>query len=155
MKSFKDNQGQSWTLSLTLAKVRQCRTKLGLDLLNPQHYMQVLHSLTDRLTFCFLLCEEQAKDLKLSVDEFEERLYGEGISQGAGDAFLSECEHFFCRLGQTTQAELTRKSLESMIASRQNLSEMQKTGQLDSLFTEAEEAIQKLLQPSDGAGSQS
>ena len=38
-----------------LGKVRQLREKLGLDLLDSQHHLQVLNSLTDRLAFAFLL----------------------------------------------------------------------------------------------------
>lgn len=155
MKTFKDNKNQSWQISLTLQKVRKLREKLGLDLLNPQHYLQVLESLTDRLAFCFLLCEDAAKKQDIDVDEFETRLYGDGVAAEAGIAFLSECELFFRKLGQEALAELTKKSIASMRSGQARLDEMLKTGQLDSLMDQAESEIQKLLQPSVGSGSQS
>lgn len=153
MKSFKDAEGQTWNLSLTLGKVRQLREKLGLDLLNPSHYLQILNSLTDRLAFCFLLVEDQAKAIGVDADAFEERLYGPGVSTSASHAFLEETQNFFQKLGQTSMEALARKSIESMKAGQARIDEMITTGQFDSLLDRAEEEIQKMLQPSGGSGS--
>jgi hypothetical protein len=155
MKTFKDNQKQTWQINLTLQKVRSLREKLGLDLLNPQHYMQVLGSLTDRLAFVFLLVEDEAKKLGIDIDAFESRLYGDGVAQEVGIAFLAECELFFRKLGQEAMAELTKKSVASMRSGQTRLDEMMKTGQLDSLMDQADKEIQKMLPPSVGSGSPS
>lgn len=153
MKSFKDNQGHTWNLSLTLGKVRQMREKLGLDLLNPTHYLQILNSLTDRLAFCFLLVEDQAKAIGIDVDGFEERLYGDTVSTDAGLAFLEETELFFQKLGQKALATLARKSIESMRSGQARIDEMITTGQFASLLDQAEAEMQKMLQLSGGSGS--
>jgi len=155
MKSFKDAEGQTWNLSLTLGKVRQLREKLGLDLLNPTHYLQVLNSLTDRLAFCFLLVEDQAKAIGVDADAFEERLYGPGVSTSASHAFLEETQNFFQKLGQTSMEALARKSIESMKSGQARIDEMISTGQFDSLLDKAEQEIQKMLQPNAGSGSES
>jgi hypothetical protein len=152
MKSFKDAEGQTWNLSLTLGKVRQLREKLGLDLLNPSHYLQILNSLTDRLAFCFLLVEDQAKVIGVDADSFEERLYGPGVSIAASHAFLEETQNFFQKLGQTSMEALARKSIESMKSGQARIDEMISTGQFDSMLDKAEEEIQKLLLPSGGNG---
>ena len=119
--------------------------------------MQILNSLTDRLTFCFLLCEEQAKRISIDADEFEERLYGDGIATEASTAFLSETEVFFRKLGQTAMAEIGKKSIQSMTTAQETMAEMVSTGQLDSLldlaFQESNQVAQ--LATDDGAGSQS
>lgn len=155
MKSFKDNQGQTWTLSLTLGKVRQLREKLGLDILNPQHYLQLLNSLTDRLAFCFLLVETQAKEIGVDADEFEERLYGDGISDIAGHAFLEETELFFQKLGQSGMEGLAKKSIASMKAGRARVTELIASGQFDSAFDKAQQEMEAMFQPADGSGSPS
>ena len=100
---------ETWTLGLTLGKVREFRTRLGLDLLNPQHHLQVLNSLTDRLAFVFLLCEEQAKQTEVSVDEFEERLIGDGFADAASDAFLAELAFFFPQPGPSGDGDTDGK----------------------------------------------
>lgn len=153
MKQFKDNQAQVWNLTLTLAQVRNLRGVLGLDLLNPQHYLQVLNSLTDRLAFTFLLVEPQAKELGVDADQFEERLYGESFSNEASLAFLEETELFFQKLGQKALASLAKRSIESMRSGQARLDEMMTTGQFDSLLDKAEAEMQQLLQPSGGTGS--
>ena len=76
MSTFKDNMHQDWTVSLTLGKVRTLREKLGLDLLNPSHYLQVLSSLTDRMAFVFLLCEDQAKEFEVDAAKISHVRYG-------------------------------------------------------------------------------
>lgn len=155
MKTFKDNMGQMWNLQLTLARTRVLREKLGLDLLNPQHYLQVCSSLTDRMAFVFLLCEEEARSMDISAEGFEERLYGDGFADQASIAFLAETEFFFQRLGQDAMAKLARRSIETMKAGQARLSEMLTSGQFDSLLDDAESEIQKLLQGSAGSGSPS
>lgn len=152
MKSFKDNEGQVWTLTLTLSKVRAIREKLGLDILNPNHYLQILNSLTDRLAFCFLLVEDQAKAMGVSIDDFEERLYGENVATEASMAFLEETEVFTQKLGQRGLAKLAKKSIESMKAGQSRIDEMMESGQLDSLLDQAEKEMADLLQPSGGSG---
>jgi len=153
MRSFKDKEGQSWHIVLSLGKTRQLREKLGLDLLNPTHYLQILNSLTDRLAFCFLLVEQQAKELNIDADEFEERLYGEGIATAASEAFLEETQLFFQKLGQNAMEALAKKSIESMRSGKARIDQMISTGQFDSLLDKAEDEMMKMLQLSDGSGS--
>lgn len=152
MTSFKDNMNQDWTLNLTLSKTRKLREKLGLDLLNPQHYLQVLNSLTDRLAFVYLLCEDQAKQYEVSIDEFEERLYGDGFSTSASMAFLEETESFFRKLGQSAMETLARKSIQSMTAGQARVAEMMSSGQFDSLLDRAQSEMESLLPGTAGAG---
>lgn len=131
------------------------REKLGLDLLNPEHYGRLVGSLTEQMAFCFLLVEPQARELGIDVDSFEERLYGDGITNGAATALLEECEVFFLKLGQKTQAALAKKTNELVKAQIANLDAMLTNGQLDSLMAKAEEDVRKKLQASVGNGSQS
>lgn len=135
MKTFQDNQGQTWTLQLTLGKVRRLRESLGLDLLNPTHYLQVLNSLTDRLAFVFLLIQPEAEKLKIDADAFEDRLQGDEIAFNASKAFLEETESFFQKLGQKPMAALARKGIETMDVGLARLSDQMESGDFDSLLS--------------------
>lgn len=136
---------QKWFLELNGGKVRQMRAKLGLDLLNPNDHFQVLNSLTDRIAFVFLLCEDQAKEYDVDADEFEERLYGDGFMDEASTAFLRCCSDFFLKVGQKGLAMLTDRAIESIAAGQKKMEALLSTGQLDSLLTKAQKESQQQM----------
>lgn len=155
MQSFKDAEGETWNIALTIGKVRQLREKLGLDLLDTQHHLQVMNSLTDRLAFVFLLVEEQAKSREVNAEELELRFYGEGVASAASLSFLRELENFFQRLGQTVQARLTESSIEAMGKAQQRLDDLLKSGKVDSLLEQATKEMEEMMLGDDGNGSPS
>lgn len=111
-----------------------------------------MDSLTDRLAFCFLLCEQQAKELKVSVDEFEERLYGDGLATEAGIAFLEELSDFYLKLDQKAFAMLTRIAINAIQAGVARIQDMESSGQIVSLVEQAQKEVAAKLQESDGNG---
>lgn len=143
---------QQWNLQLTLGRVRKIREKIGLDVLNPRHYMQILDSLTDRLTFVCLLCEDQAREYEIDADEFEERLMGDGFSDAASLSFLEETKDFFLRLGQHGMARLAERSIQAMKSGQERLSRLLQTGHFDSLLDQATTATDIERPVSDGSG---
>ncbi|QDT07794.1 hypothetical protein K227x_62220 [Rubripirellula lacrimiformis] len=155
MKTFKDNQGHEWNLALSLASVRKHRQTLGLDLFNHEHHRQVMESLVDRLAFCFLLVEEQAKAIEVSVDQFEERLYGDGFSTEAGVAFLEELADFYQKLGQKAFAMLTTIAIKAIRAGETRMQDLESSGQITSLISQAEDEVERMFQESAGNGSPS
>ena len=156
MKTFKDNMDEQFTLELSLPEIRRIRGVIGLDVFNPQHHMQILNSLTDRLTFVWLLCEEQAKRLELNCDQFEERMQGlrQGIavSDEVSNAFLEELADFFHRLGQLAMAKLTQSQLDIFKSVQERNKKMIEAGQFDSILASEKEAILSQLPDSDGNG---
>lgn len=114
-----------------------------------------MDSLTDRLAFCFLLCESQANSLDVSIDDFEERLYGDGFATEAGLAFLEELTDFYQKLGQKAFAMLTRIAINAIRAGVERVQDMESNGQIDSLIAQAQVEVETKLQESDGNGSQS
>lgn len=154
METFKDNEGQKWTISLSLAKTRRLREKLGQDLLNPNDLLNVLQSITDQLAFVFLLIEEQAKELEVSADDFEERLQGEGIATGASYALLSEVENFSLKYDQPAIAKIVRNSMETRKLARGRLDDMLASGQFDSVMKRSLDEMAAALGESGGSNSQ-
>ncbi|QDV44368.1 hypothetical protein Enr13x_42330 [Stieleria neptunia] len=160
MKTFKDNMGQQWTVALSLQRVRAIRERIGIDLFHPTQYQYLISSLTERLTYLFLLCEEQAKEASIGADEFEQRLYGDGFADQASIALLAETENFFQKLGQTAMAILARKQIESIKAGQERLLELIDSGEFERQLDEGTAAVLSMIpeptkpQPSSGSGSQ-
>lgn len=144
---------QDWTLSLNLSKVRKLRDKLGLEIFNPAHYHQILESLVDRLAFVALLCEDQAKEIGVSGDEFEERLHGDGFVTRASLAFLRETADFFHSLGLEAMHSLATKAISWMESGQAKLDHLMKTGQLDSMMDRAKEEMERKFAENAGSSS--
>lgn len=153
MRTFKDNLNQQWSIELTLGKIHSLRERLHLDLFRTDHYLQMLNSLTDRITFVFVLCEEQAKRLEVSPEEFENRLKGDGYLHQASLAFLGETERLFQEYGMEAQAMMARKAIESMKANQNRLSELLTSGEFSSALDSLTSAIMPSVPTADGNGS--
>lgn len=124
--------------------MREIAKRIGLDLLNPNHYLQLMGSLTDRLTYVWLLVEDQAKEYEINEDEFEDRLYGGNVAVEASFALMEECRDFFHRLGQEALVILTEKSIVSMRAGITRAQELIDSGELEQLLDKAASQVQAL-----------
>ena len=123
-KTFTDNQGNDWTLELTLGKAREVRGKLNIDLFNEADWQTLMSSLLDRLTFVFYLVAEQARERNVSIDDFDRALIGPGIPDRASDAFLDELVFFYQELGQTKLAKLSKAFRDGTTKERQKFEEL-------------------------------
>ena len=105
MRSFKDNKGRTWEISLNVLQMKRIRARLGVDLVNVITLDKdgaVKVDLVDRIAndpcllvdILWVLVEEQAKKAGVSDTEFGEALAGDAISE-ATKAFLDELVDFF------------------------------------------------------------
>ena len=150
MQTFKDNKNRKWVIDLTIAKVRRLRDALGLDLMNPQHYVSVLQSLTDQLSFVFLLVEHEAKEEGIDADGFERRLQGEGIATGASLAFLNELAVFFRKFDLEAFAKMADNSIRMRKKAQASFNEMIASGRFDSAMEQATMEMEAMLHGIDG-----
>ena len=101
MRSFKDNKGRTWEISLNVLQMKRIRARLGVDLVNVITLDKdgaVKVDLVDRIAndpcllvdILWVLVEDQAKKAGVSDAEFGEALAGE-----ATKAFLDELVDFF------------------------------------------------------------
>lgn len=109
-----------------------------------------MQSLTDRLAYVWFLIGEQAENLKITEDEFGERLYGDDhdgnpVSDGASDAFLLELADFFQKLRQTGMAKLTKLNLARQQEARKKVNELIESGEIDSSFNQETENLIRML----------
>lgn len=158
MRTFKDNQNQQWTLSLTLGTVRRLRDATGIDLFNPDDHWRLLTSVLDRVEWVYLLVADQRKKYEIDRDEFDDRLVGEGFMDAAGDALMEEMVDFFHQFGQQAMAKLTEKQLKVMQHNRAVVKQQIESGDFDKALDQAEAltgAVVGEKQSSDGSGSQS
>ncbi len=122
MRTFKDNAGRTWSVTLNVLQMKRIRAHLGIDLVNVitlDAGGKVKVDLVDRIANdpCLLVdilwvcVEGEAKAAGVTDEEFGRSLAGESIEE-ATRAFLDELVDFFPgakRLFLKKAVELSRK----------------------------------------------
>ena len=122
MRTFKDNEGRTWSFARNVHQMKRIRARLGIDLVNvialePDGKVKV--DLVDRIAGdpCLLVdilwvcVEEEAKAAGVTDEQFGRSLAGDSIEE-ATRAFLDELVDFFPgakRLFLKKAVELSRK----------------------------------------------
>jgi len=123
MKTFTDNEGRTWEISINVATIRRLRDALGVDLLK---IVEPGNDLLERfstdpvlLADCiFVLCREQARQRNISDEQFGQALAGDAID-AATSAFLEELVNFF----PTSKRLLLTKILEKVRQATEKLTQ--------------------------------
>ena len=122
MRTFKDNAGRTWSVTLNVLQMKRIRAHLGIDLVNVitlDAGGKVKVDLVDRIANdpCLLVdilwvcVEEEAKEAGVTDEQFGCALAGDSIDD-ATKAFLDELVDFFPgarRLFLKKAVELSRK----------------------------------------------
>jgi len=101
MKTFRDNDGRSWDLSLNIHAVKQVRDVLGVDLLDPSGPGPGEESLLHKLIadpvllvdVLYVVCKDQAEKAGVTDEQFGRAMAGDVID-AATKAFLEELADF-------------------------------------------------------------
>ncbi len=132
MKTFTDNAGRVWTLSLTIDCAKRVRDLLDINLLEPEAGEPPLLTRlgTDEILLCdvlFAMVKPQADSLNITSEQFCQAL-GATAVLAAQNAFYDELVDFFQNRGRTDRANgvLTQQK---MI----NLAIAQVTGRITSI----------------------
>ena len=122
MKSFKDEKGRCWDLTINIGTVKKVQGLLDVNLLELEKGEPVLLTRlgTDLMLLVdiiYVLCKAQADQRDISDEDFGLALNGEAICQ-AQEAFYEELVLFFQGLGRgdlalaiKTQLELIQKAV--------------------------------------------
>ena len=107
MRTFKDNAGRSWSVSVNVDTARRIRTMAGVDLMGLIESPTGQESATgkplierllrDPILLCdvlFVVCKDEADKQNISDADFGRALYGTAISAGRA-ALLEEIADFF------------------------------------------------------------
>lgn len=99
MKSFTDNLGRSWTVSINVTAIKRVRGILGIDLyqLVDEGLKALGRLVADPVQLAdvlFVLCKDEAEAQQVSDEDFGRALYGDAITLAA-EAFVEELVDFF------------------------------------------------------------
>jgi hypothetical protein len=129
MKTFTDNTGKSWSITINVAAVKRLKDLLNINLLDAAGGDLLEKLSEDPILLCdclYVLCKAQADVESISDEEFGARLGGDSLDNATG-AFLEELVDFFpkgkrvvlakiltkVKIAETLAAELATKKLET------------------------------------------
>ena len=97
MRTFKDNAGRNWTISLTVSAVRRVRDLAKIDLLDLANGRVIERLSADPVTLCdalYAACKPQADAEGITDEQFGEAMAGDAIEH-ASKALVEELIQFF------------------------------------------------------------
>jgi len=99
MKTFTDNAGRIWTISINVAAMKRVRGLLGVDLyrLVDDDFIPLGKLLSDPVQLCdvlYCLCKDEADAKTITDEDFGKALAGDAILM-ASNAFVEELSDFF------------------------------------------------------------
>lgn len=112
MKTFTDNTGRAWTVSLNVGTLKRVRGLCKVDLMQAVEGKLVEKLIADPVLLCdvlFAVCKEEADKLQVSDIDFGRSLGGDAIDS-ATTALLEELVVFFPQ----RRREVLRKALHKM-----------------------------------------
>ena len=114
MRSFKDNEGREWTISINVTSIKKIKaSSLAVDLLDIMDGKLMNRFADDPILFIdviWLLCEEQAQKLEVTDEEFGRGMAGDALDK-ASEAFLEELVDFFPKSKRDPLKTVLRKSV--------------------------------------------
>lgn len=114
MRSFKDNEGREWTISINVTSIKKIKaSSLAVDLLDIMDGKLMNRFADDPILFIdviWLLCEEQAQKLGVTDEEFGRGMAGDALDK-ASEAFLEELVDFFPKSKRDPLKTVLRKSV--------------------------------------------
>jgi hypothetical protein len=118
MKTFKDNGGRAWSISVDVIGIRRVRSALNVNLVNSDFSKVLEQLLEDPVLLCdviYILCKPEADKLGVSGEDFGAAMSGDAIEH-AMRAFLEE-------LGNFTPNPRDRARVQRVIAAMWNMAE--------------------------------
>lgn len=89
MHSFKDAKGRKWDVKLDGWQLVKIQERFKADLKNPEHVVQVSKNFALVIQIVYVLCEEQAKQRKVTEQDFCKSLDNRAIDEAA-EAYIGE-----------------------------------------------------------------
>ena len=112
MKTFTDNAGRSWNISVTVDAVKRVRSLLDVDLTEAASG-KLIHQLADSpILLCdviYCIVKPQADEKEITDEDFGKAMAGDAIDQ-ATTAFLEDLVNFF----PSRKREMLAKVLEKL-----------------------------------------
>ena len=111
MKSFTDNAGRSWTVTINVDAIKRVRGLVEVDLLQAADGKLIERLVSDPILLCdviYALCKPQADQQSVSDEEFGRAMAGDAID-AATTAVLEELVGFFPQAKRRVLTKALRK----------------------------------------------
>ena len=135
MRTFTDNAGRTWTLTINVGAIKRVRGLLDVDLLEVVEGKLIERLIRDPILLCdvvYAVCKPEADSLNVSDEEFGRAMAGDAVDH-ATTALLEELVDFFPQARRRLLAKALAK-LKTLEARALEVAEMK----LDSPELEAE-----------------
>lgn len=151
MKTFNDNTGRSWTLSVTVGTIKRVRALCGVDLANiitleagKQPKVDLLERLASDpvllVDVLYAVCKPEADTRNISDEEFGRAMAGDAI-EFATAALLDEVIDFFPEAKRRVFRKILDATRRFEIKSKQALTELLTDPELDGKIDAALEQL--------------
>lgn len=123
MKTFVDNSGKTWTVSITVGTIKRVKDLLGINLIQAITGDLIEKLETDICLFVdilYVVCKDQAQANSISDEKFGTLLGGDSLEQ-ATDCFLDELINFFPEAKRKLYQKAYRRSKEAQLIAVQKL----------------------------------
>jgi hypothetical protein len=110
MRTFKDNNGIEWLLSINIQQVKRVRALAGVDLMEVGvGKLDVIADYIRMVDVLFVLCKKQAEERQIDDAKFAAGMGGDSI-EFAQDALMEELIDFFPPRQRKLLAEIWEKT---------------------------------------------
>ena len=97
MKTFKDNEGRTWTVKVNISTVKRVKSLLGINIFDAIEKDLIARLVSDTILLVdvlYVICKPEAEQKNVSDEQFGEGLAGDVIT-AATTALLEELVDFF------------------------------------------------------------
>ena len=149
MKTFKDNAGRDWSLSLTIGNAMMVKDRLGIDLLQPEVGDPPLLTRlgTDEMLLAEViaaLLESQFELHKVDVTQVYQCFDGPTFGR-AHEAFYKELIDFFHQRGRQDRATAVGKQMQMIVAGAKAAETKVAAINVDAVINQAMEKVDEEL----------
>jgi len=160
MRTFKDNAGRTWTVTLNVWAVKKVRDLLGVDLLDLGGDAKDDNGLLYRLIadpvllvdVLYVVCKEQADGANVTDEQFGRAMAGDAID-GATKAFLEELADFTPSPRDRARARKVIDATWKLIDRAQDVLDARADGELERAAEAALSALSGAGGPAPGSSS--
>ena len=140
MRSFKDNQGRSWTIQVTVDTVKRVRGLVSVDLLEIVEGTLIDRLMRDPILLCdvvYAVCKPEAESRSVTDEEFGRAMAGDAIEK-ATHALLESIVDFFQNARDRENLRRVLEAVRSAMNRTRDLIEQRvSTGELDRIVESA------------------
>ena len=83
MKTFKDNEGRTWTVKVNISTVKRVKSLLGINIFDAIEKDLIARLVTDTILLVdvlYVICKPEAEQKNVSDEQFGEGLAGDAIT---------------------------------------------------------------------------